>query len=130
MRPSRRAGARLPSARITSSSTAMIAADGRTIWIRDIVRVVCDCSGKPTALRGAIVDVSDRRRAERARGPVCGDDAATRRETDARLAGAIAHDINNVLFTIAGTAGLALGAPRVPETREALEAIDPLMAKC
>jgi len=46
----------------------VMAADGRVIWIRDIVRVVCrdeesDCpdSGLAIAVRGVMLDVSDRR---------------------------------------------------------------------
>lgn len=42
------------------------AADGRTLWIRDIVRVQCDGKGNAVALRGAMVDITARRQTESA----------------------------------------------------------------
>jgi diguanylate cyclase (GGDEF)-like protein/PAS domain S-box-containing protein len=42
----------------------MIAADGGVVWIHDLVSVEVDGAGRPTRLRGAMVDVSARRRAE------------------------------------------------------------------
>ncbi|HEV8096470.1 MAG TPA: PAS domain S-box protein, partial [Burkholderiales bacterium] len=41
----------------------MIAADGRTVWLRDLVAVVVE-DGMVAKLRGIMVDVTDRRRAE------------------------------------------------------------------
>ena len=41
----------------------MIAADGRTVWLRDLVTVVVE-DGVAVKLRGIMVDVTDRRRAE------------------------------------------------------------------
>ena len=41
----------------------MIAADGRVVWIHDFVVVVAE-AGKPVILRGVMVDVTDRRKAE------------------------------------------------------------------
>src|SRR5690606_22227778 len=43
----------------------MIAADGRTVWLRDIVSVEVE-NGKPTALRGIMVDVTEQRRKDAA----------------------------------------------------------------
>ena len=43
-----------------------LAEDGSTRWIRDLVRVVKARGGGPTALRGLMVDVTERKRAERA----------------------------------------------------------------
>ncbi|WP_395141293.1 EAL domain-containing protein [Schlegelella aquatica] len=40
----------------------MVAADGRVVWLRDIVRVVQD-DGGPMRLRGLMIDVTERRRA-------------------------------------------------------------------
>ena len=34
-------------------------ADGRTLWLKDVVRVLTDDEGRPTLLRGVMVDVSD-----------------------------------------------------------------------
>lgn len=41
----------------------MLTADGRVLWVRDIVTVVKDIEG-PRALRGVIVDITERRLAE------------------------------------------------------------------
>jgi PAS domain S-box-containing protein len=44
----------------------MLAADGRVVWLRDVVTVELE-NGKPVRSRGVMVDVTDRRRAEDAR---------------------------------------------------------------
>jgi len=44
----------------------MIAADGRTVWLRDIVTVVCE-RGEPQKLRGIMVDVTEKKRVEQER---------------------------------------------------------------
>jgi PAS domain S-box-containing protein len=41
-----------------------VAADGREVWLEDIARVVRDASGTVLQLRGQMVDISDRRRAQ------------------------------------------------------------------
>jgi len=41
----------------------MIAADGRVVWLRDMVTVVME-GGRPTCLRGVMVDITQRRQAE------------------------------------------------------------------
>ena len=43
----------------------MIAADGRVVWLHDLVTVVVD-DGRPTQLRGVMVDITDRKHAETA----------------------------------------------------------------
>ncbi|UCE85710.1 MAG: PAS domain S-box protein [Deltaproteobacteria bacterium] len=43
----------------------MIGADGRTVWVRDIVNVVAD-GGRPVRCRGVMVDISARKEAEEA----------------------------------------------------------------
>ena len=43
----------------------MVAADGRPVWLRDIVTVVVE-GGRLTKLRGIMVDITDRRRADEA----------------------------------------------------------------
>lgn len=44
----------------------VLAADGRTVWIRDRVRVSRDARGRPTSLRGVMVDTTARREADEA----------------------------------------------------------------
>jgi PAS domain S-box-containing protein len=41
------------------------AADGRTVWIRDLIQLVRDDGGRPQSLRGVMVDVTQRVLAER-----------------------------------------------------------------
>jgi len=41
-----------------------IAADGRTVWLRDIVRVVLDDDGRPRELRGLMIDITEQKLAE------------------------------------------------------------------
>ena len=43
----------------------MIAADGRVVWLRDLVTAVVD-GGRATQLRGVMVDITDRKQAETA----------------------------------------------------------------
>ncbi|MPS49731.1 EAL domain-containing protein [Methylobacillus sp.] len=42
----------------------MRAADGRTVWLQDIVRVIPDRFGKPQELLGVMLDITDRKAAE------------------------------------------------------------------
>ena len=44
----------------------MVAADGRVIWLRDIVTVVVE-GGEPSKLRGIMVDITEKKRAEEER---------------------------------------------------------------
>ncbi len=44
----------------------MIAADGRVVWLRDLMVVVREGDG-PSRLRGVMVDVTERKRAEQER---------------------------------------------------------------
>jgi len=41
-----------------------IASDGRIVWLHDIVRVIKKDGGEPILLRGVMVDITDRKRAE------------------------------------------------------------------
>jgi two-component system cell cycle sensor histidine kinase/response regulator CckA len=43
-----------------------LAADGRVLWIRDLVRVISDGHGHATALHGVMIDLTERRQAESA----------------------------------------------------------------
>ncbi|HEY8490169.1 MAG TPA: GAF domain-containing protein [Dehalococcoidia bacterium] len=41
-----------------------LAADGRVVWLRDMVRVIKDQEGKPRQLRGVMVDITEQKRLE------------------------------------------------------------------
>ncbi|MCX6465720.1 MAG: GAF domain-containing protein, partial [Pseudonocardiales bacterium] len=43
-----------------------VAADGRTVWLHDVVHVICDDDGTPRRLQGVMIDVTVQKRAERA----------------------------------------------------------------
>jgi PAS domain S-box-containing protein len=90
------------------------AADGREVWLRDIVHVLRDPASGALQLRGLTVDLTEAKRAE-----------AALRQTEAqlrqvqkmdavgKLAGGIAHDFNNLLMVIRGDSDLILR--RLPE---------------
>ena len=47
----------------------MVAADGRVLWFRDLIRVICDADGDGAiALRGVMLDITDRKYADQATG--------------------------------------------------------------
>ena len=83
------------------------AADGRTVWLRDMVRVTSARPDGSVYLRGVMVDVTERRDLE-AR-------LLQSQKMDAigQLAGGVAHDFNNLLTVISGYADLlAVGLAR------------------
>ncbi len=53
-------------ARSMSSEYRVIAADGRTMWVRSLFDVVRDSNGVPVQLRGLMLDITQRRQAEEA----------------------------------------------------------------
>lgn len=70
----------------------MFAADGRTVWFQDIVHVIRDAEG-PARLRGFLIDITARKRAEEARQLLL-------RELD--------HRVKNTLATVQSVAELTL----------------------
>ncbi len=86
----------------------MLTADGRTVWVRDCVSFIKG-EGKPSALRGFFIDISEHKQAEEERRKL---DVQIRQaqklESLGVLAGGVAHDFNNILMGILGNADLAL----------------------
>ncbi len=97
--------------------------DGETRWVHARADVVRDDTGRPVRLIGTVQDITDRRRLEEQLRQ------AQKLEAVARLAGGVAHDLNNALTSIVGYTELALGAlasdhpaqPDVVEIRRAAE---------
>jgi two-component system, cell cycle sensor histidine kinase and response regulator CckA len=85
----------------------MIAKDGRSVWLRDLVTV--ESSGNiPMILRGVMFDVTERKHLEAQLLQ------AQKMESMGRLAGGIAHDFNNLLTAIMGYTDLTLLAVPPP----------------
>jgi PAS domain S-box-containing protein len=80
----------------------MIAADGRIVWLRDIVIVTVE-NDKPVKLRGIMVDMTERKRAEAERGELERKaHVAGRLAIVGEMAAGIAHEINNPLTPVIG----------------------------
>jgi PAS domain S-box-containing protein len=81
----------------------ILSADGRVVWLRDIVKVILDEYGRPAHLRGVMIDVTERRQAEQRR--------AVQFAVTAVLASAdsIAEASAGILQAVCGSLGWACG---------------------
>jgi PAS domain S-box-containing protein len=86
----------------------IILPDGRIRWIADQGHVLRDESGRPEAMTGVCMDVTERRMTEeRIR-------QAHRMESVGRLAGGVAHETNNQMSVVLGASSFVLNHPGLP----------------
>jgi PAS domain S-box-containing protein len=109
----------------------MIAADGAVVWVRDLVSPVIE-QGRASRLRGVMVDITCRRRAEQERERLHQLEADLARinrvTTLGELTASLAHEINQPIAAAAANAGacvrwLAGSEPDLEEARKAARRI-------
>ncbi len=99
----------------------MLSADGRVVWLRDVVRVLPD-----GVCRGVMVDITERKELDAERRRIREQLAESQKlESMGLLAGGIAHDFNNLLTAIVGNASLlAMRLPATSPHRRLVEEIE------
>ncbi len=74
--------------------------DGTVRWVHEYIQNVCDASGNPSHVQGALYDVTEKRQLQQERQKI------QKLESLGVLAGGIAHDFNNFLTGIIGNLSL------------------------
>ena len=87
--------------------------DGSVRWLRTHGKVLYDAEGDPVTMTGACVDITERRQMEEQLGQVQRMDAV------GRLAGGVAHEVNNMMTAILGFTDLLLDPARPGDPRRA-----------
>jgi two-component system, cell cycle sensor histidine kinase and response regulator CckA len=95
--------------------------DGQVRWILGTGRVLTDDEGSPTGLIGGVLDITHQKRTQERQAQ------ANKLEALGRLAGGVAHDLNNLLLAILGNLDLASDSPS-PKERDLV--IEQAMQAC
>ena len=79
-----------------SSEFRAVTADGRVLWLRESAQLLTDAQGRPRYLTGITMDVTERRLLQ--------DQLVQSERVQAvsKLAGRMAHDLNNMLMIVTG----------------------------
>jgi PAS domain S-box-containing protein len=88
----------------------MVGADGRIVWLSDVMHLFRDPEGRAQYLRGVMIDITSRKQLEEQ------FRQSQKMEAVGRLAGGVAHDFNNLLTIILGYCQLALDQLRPDDT--------------
>jgi PAS domain S-box-containing protein len=108
-----------------------LAADGRAIWLRDVVRVACDEAGTPRTLYGVMVDITEQKRIEADREQLLAraEHARQQAESASRLKdeflAVLSHELRTPINAILGWARmLREGIVEAGRTTQAIETIE------
>ena len=93
----------------------MCAADGRTVWVRDLVSVNRDDTGRPTHLHGILIDVTDAHRLAEA--------LQSANAAKSQFLANMSHEIRTPMNAIVGMSALALDGPLTTAQRECLDVV-------
>ena len=102
----------------------MIAADGREVWVKDIVTVIGEC-GRPVKLRGIIVDTTASKRDEAELKNIHKQLLDTSRQAGmAEVATSVLHNVGNVLNSVNVSASLAVEKVRNSKASSLVKVVD------
>src|ERR1035438_1362229 len=100
-----------------------VTADGRVLWIRESAQLLTEAQGRPRYLNGITLDVTERRLLQ--------DQLAQSERVQAvsKLAGRMAHDLNNMLMIVTGHSeellnSLPVNSPLRADVQEILNATE------